>query len=86
VTIDPGKAPRENTPGAHRLGARVVTTEEAEGIAEEFHETYERLAPEHDYKTRKASATEWEDVPRKNRELMTAVVADLLRRGVIRGP
>lgn len=55
----------------------------AESIARAFHEAYERLAPEHDYKTREASAVPWEDVPAANRSLMIAVAADLLEQGVI---
>lgn len=52
-------------------------------IAEQFHETYERLAPEHSYKTREASAVPWEDVPTNNKNLMCAVVRDLRVRGFI---
>lgn len=44
----------------------------SEQVAKLFHDTYERLAPEHGYKTRKASAVPWEDVPEKNRALMIA--------------
>ena len=43
-----------------------------------FHDTYERLAPEYDYKTREASAVPWEDVPEHNRELMIATCAIVL--------
>ncbi len=55
----------------------------AEPIAREFHDTYERLAPDHGYKTREASAVAWDQVPQANRSLMIATVADLLGRGVI---
>lgn len=55
----------------------------AERVAREFHETYERLAPDHDYRTREASAKPWAEVPEQNKGLMTAVVNDLLERGVI---
>jgi hypothetical protein len=59
----------------------------AERLARAFHETYERLAPDYDYKTREASAVAWEDVPKENRELMiattTAIMADM--RDLIRG-
>jgi hypothetical protein len=34
----------------------------AEALARLFHETYERLAPEFGYETRKASAVPWEEV------------------------
>jgi uncharacterized protein YegP (UPF0339 family) len=58
----------------------------AEEIAREFHDTYERLAPEHGYETREASAKPWPEVPEQNRRLMEAVVGDLLERGVIAAP
>lgn len=48
-----------------------------EAIARAFHEAYERLAPEHGYETRKASAVPWEQVPENNRRLMTAVAAEV---------
>jgi len=54
-----------------------------ERIAKAFHESYERLAPDFGYKTRKASAKPWEDVSQQNRDLMAAVVQDLLDQGVI---
>lgn len=56
----------------------------AEEVARAFHEVYEGQAPDHDYKTRKASAVPWEDVPDKNKRLMVSVVTELARRGVIR--
>jgi len=52
-----------------------MTKEEAARL---FHETYERLAPEYDYKTREASAVPWGDVPEHNRELMIATCAIVL--------
>jgi hypothetical protein len=58
-------------------------TREAERIAQAFHETYERLAPEHGYETRKASAVPWSEVPPNNAGLMIAVCNELLERGVI---
>jgi hypothetical protein len=51
-----------------------------ESLAREFHETYERLAPEHGYKTREESAVAWEDVPAANKNLMIAVCDHLLSR------
>jgi hypothetical protein len=54
-------------------------------IAEQFHTTYERLAPAFNYQTRPASAKPWDKVPAHNRNLMIATVADLMRRGVIHG-
>lgn len=55
----------------------------AEMIAGVFHATYETLAPEHGYRTRKASAVAWEDVPESNRSLMIATVQNMLDMGVI---
>lgn len=53
---------------------------DAELLAMAFHETYERLAPEHGYETREASAKPWNDVPANNRALMCAVTAELIAR------
>lgn len=55
----------------------------SEKIAKEFHETYEKLAPDFEYKTRKKSAVPWEKLPDQNKELMIAVVKNLQRRGVV---
>ena len=44
----------------------------AEDLARAFHETYERLAPEFGYETRRESAVPWEDVPENNKNLMIA--------------
>lgn len=52
-------------------------------IAEAFHDSYERLAPEFGYKTRDASAVPWQDVPEANKKLMMATVKDLLDRGIL---
>lgn len=57
----------------------------AEQIAQAFHETYERLAPEFGYQTREASAKPWAEVPEQNRALMTAVVQSLIDSGVLPG-
>jgi len=55
-----------------------VDAHEAEQLAERFHETYERLAPEYGYETRKESAVPWCDVPDSNKRLMVAVCRELL--------
>jgi hypothetical protein len=55
----------------------------AERIAQAFHESYERLAPDHGYETREASAKPWEDVPEQNKGLMVAVIEELLENGII---
>lgn len=62
--------------------ARQIKT--LETIARRFHETYERLAPEHGYETREESAKPWEEVPDNNKSLMMAVVAKLLDEGTIK--
>lgn len=51
----------------------------AESCARKFHEAYERLAPSYGYETRKESAVPWEQVPERNRKLMTAVCAEVAR-------
>lgn len=45
----------------------------AELVAQLFHETYERLAPDFGYRTREASAKPWDEVPDQNKQLMVAV-------------
>jgi hypothetical protein len=52
----------------------------AEEVARLFHEAYERLAPEHGYRTREASAKPWDEVPEGNRNLMIATAAEVLRQ------
>lgn len=49
-----------------------------EKLAERFHETYERLAPQFYYETRKQSSVPWALVPEKNKHLMIAVCAEIL--------
>lgn len=44
----------------------------AEKVARAFHAHYERLAPDHGYRTREASAKPWDEVPKNNRALMVA--------------
>lgn len=55
-----------------------------ERIARAFHENYERLAPDYGYRTRRASAVPWSEVPAKNKRLMRATIAALLAQGKIR--
>lgn len=52
---------------------------DAAALAQLFHETYERLAPQLGYETRKESAKPWTEVPENNRKLMTAVCAEILK-------
>ena len=59
------------------------TSADVERIAQAFHETYESMAPDYDYRTREASAVPWEDVPAENRALMLATVHCLLDENVI---
>jgi hypothetical protein len=64
-----------------------MTAEEmaiAHEIAREFHESYERLAPQYGYETREETAVPWSEVPEDNKLLMVGVIADLLDKGVIR--
>lgn len=56
---------------------------DAEQVARQFHETYERLAPDFGYATREASAKPWAEIPDQNRALMVAVVQELLDNGTI---
>jgi hypothetical protein len=58
-----------------------MTTEEM--VAREFHKAYEALAPHFGYKTKQDSAVPWEELPEVNRNLMLAVVTELLTKGVI---
>jgi hypothetical protein len=51
----------------------------AEAVAQCFHSTYERLAPEFGYETRKESAVAWKDVPENNKRLMIAVASEVLQ-------
>lgn len=50
----------------------------SEQLAEFFHTTYERLAPEFGYETREASAKPWSEVPTQNKALMIAVAGEVL--------
>jgi len=60
-----------------------MTNIDEQRIAKEFHETYERLAPEHGYLTRSACNVPWSAVPANNKSLMRAVVRNLIDRKVI---
>lgn len=56
-----------------------ITKITPEQLAQKFHETYERLAPSHGYKTRKESAKPWSEVPENNKSLMIAVCAEIIK-------
>lgn len=56
---------------------RGLTLGEANWVAQRFHETYEALAPNHGYETRKESRRRWVDVPDKNKALMVDVMLHL---------
>ena len=60
-----------------------MAVDDAEKIAQQFHEHYERLAPSFGYKTREESAVPWSDVPDRNKQLMIEVVDTLLVTGGI---
>jgi hypothetical protein len=53
---------------------------DAEELARFFHETYEALAPEFGYETRRETAVPWNQVPELNRRLMLAVAKKVLER------
>lgn len=74
------RASRRGPPSDVVLGQRMHASAR---IARAFHYTYERLAPEHGYETRKESSVPWHDVPENNRALMVATVRSLLRDGTI---
>lgn len=82
--ILPGMAPQSGVT-ADVMGNRPAPAGQAEIIAQRFHEAYERLAPDHGYRTREASAKPWADVPVANKGLMVATVADLIGSGTITG-
>lgn len=54
------------------------------GIAVDFHETYERLAPKFGWETQEVSRVGWTDLPDSQKQLMQDVIGDLLDRRVIR--
>lgn len=64
---------------AGKLGREI----RAEPIAQAFHEAYERLAPRYGYKTREATAVPWDDVPLDNKNLMRAVVNELIDHRIV---
>lgn len=53
----------------------------AEELAKQFHDLYERFAPLYNYKTREKTAVAWEDVPDNNKGLMVAVANAILYPG-----
>ncbi len=52
-------------------------------LAQQFHDTYELLAPLFGYETRRQSAVPWSEVPEPNRSLMIATCEELIARGVV---
>lgn len=56
------------------------TDEQCVALAKLFHDEYESLAADFDYKTRDASAVPWDRVPENNRNLMRAVSGRVLSR------
>lgn len=77
-------------PATERLARRQLEAKSAESeeyarsiaiyetYAQRFHATYERLATSYAYKTREASAKPWAEVPVNNRDLMIAVVREVV--------
>jgi hypothetical protein len=58
-------------------------SEEAEEIAQSFHNVYEALAPRFGYETKKESRTAWSEVPARYRTLMIATAQRLLDTHII---
>lgn len=54
-----------------------------EELAKMFHGTYERLAIEHEYRTREESRTNWENLPEQNKQLMMATCKEIIDMLVI---
>lgn len=50
----------------------------AEQLAQFFHETYNRLAPEFGHRKRQAKAKPWTELSELNKNLLTAVVREML--------
>jgi hypothetical protein len=48
------------------------------GLAVQFHEAYERLAPSFGWITQAESAVEWRDLPGRQKRLMEAVVSEVV--------
>lgn len=59
------------------------TDAQANRLAKRFHELYEELAPQFNYKTRRASAVVWEQVPENNKRLMTEVCKRILQEKAV---
>jgi len=55
-------------------------SKQAEDLARLFHETYERLAPQFGYATKKETAVPWDSIPadNANKKLMVAVCEEIL--------
>lgn len=74
----------EMTKGFLTSDSSFLASHEPEEVARFFHETYERLAPDFGYSTRKDSAVQWKDVPEKNKQLMIAVASEVIKRFIER--
>ena len=51
-----------------------------EELARFFHDTYERLAPQFEYRSRKETNVPWEQVPENNKQLMIATATAVLAK------
>ncbi|MFB6392600.1 hypothetical protein [Polymorphospora lycopeni] len=83
ITVRPGYDGRDTASLGSMPPHAQVTPER---VAQLFHETYERLAPEYGYRTREASAKPWAEVPEQNRALMVATCAEVLATLGTAGP
>ena len=72
-------AERVARPLLEAAAPEIVRAIDPEELARLFHENYERLAPQYNYETRKASAKPWADVPSNNKALMVATVRAALK-------
>lgn len=66
----------EGDGGAEILRLKKISPESA---AKKFHFIYEKLAPTFGYRTRKASAVPWVELPESNKRLMIATCEEFLR-------
>lgn len=64
-------------PSRPRYKPRPVVS--AEDVARKFHQVYEALAPQYNYKTRGDTALPWEQLPENSRRLMVDTSLHILR-------
>ncbi len=77
MTNQPYNTQPDHIVDMHEMVTDTNQASEDEKLAKLFHDTYERLAPAFSYKTRKASAVPWAEVPPNNKGLMIAVAHEV---------